>query len=303
MRYPCWRLSFLLLLCLTTGLPVLAMQAPLEILHRERSLYRNLMVTERGNERCLVFPVGGEGRRQTCMDVTQPEKMILPYAPMAMVGLLVNPAPKRILIIGLGGGTLPTALRKLLPEADIDIAELDQAVVKAAKDYFNFTEDERMRATVQDGRVFIKRAALARKRYDYIFLDAFDGDYIPEHLMTKEFLEEASALLSFSGVLAANTFSTSRLYDHESVTYQQVFRDLVTLHRPDSGNRIILARMTPLPDDEVLLQNARELVPGMEHFGFDPVNLIGYIGREPDWDESVRPLTDEYSPANLLRGR
>lgn len=292
-----WILLFALVLSPLTAVAVS------EVLHRERSQYRNIVVVmteERG--RCMIFPVGNEGRLQTCMDPKDPDRLVLAYAPMALAGLLVNPNPKRILILGLGGGTLPTTLTRLLPDASIDVVELDQAVVNVAKGYFNLVENDRLRVKVQDGRVFVKRALLNKRRYDYIILDAFDGDYIPEHLMSKEFLEEARSLLSFSGVLAANTFSTSNLYDHESVTYQKVFRDMVVLRRSDSGNRILLVSPSQLPDSATLLKHAKELEPKVKRFGFNPHDLIGYIEREPDWDQSVRVLTDDYSPANLLRG-
>ena len=62
-----------------------------------------------------------------------------------------------------------------------------------------------------------------QQRYDLIMLDAFDHEYIPEHLLTQEFLQEVKSLLAPGGVLAANTFSSSRLYDHESTTYAAVF--------------------------------------------------------------------------------
>ena len=44
---------------------------------------------------------------------------------MMLGALLLNPDPHSILIIGLGGGTLPRTLEKLLPQADIDVVEID----------------------------------------------------------------------------------------------------------------------------------------------------------------------------------
>ncbi len=98
-----------------------------------------------------------------------------------------------------------------------------------------------MKVELVDARVFAKRAGLKGKTYDFIILDAFTGDYIPEHLMTAEFLSETQALLSDDGVLVANTFSTSKLYDHESVTYQQVFGDYLNFKMANTGNRVIIA--------------------------------------------------------------
>ena len=60
----------------------------------------------------------------------------------------------------------------------------------------------------EDGRVFAKRMGKQGIRYDLVMLDAFDHEYIPEHMLTREFLLEIKGLLTPQGVLAANTFAT-----------------------------------------------------------------------------------------------
>lgn len=50
-----------------------------------------------------------------------------------MGALYLKPAPSKVLVIGLGGGTLPSALFRALPETDFDIVEIDPAVVRVAK--------------------------------------------------------------------------------------------------------------------------------------------------------------------------
>ena len=59
-------------------------------------------------------------------------------------GLLVAPEPKRILMVGLGGGTLPKVFSALTPEAQQDLVEIDEAVVTVAKRYFDFTPSAKM---------------------------------------------------------------------------------------------------------------------------------------------------------------
>ena len=75
----------------------------------------------------------------------------------------------------------------------------------------------------------MKRALRAGKSYDLVMLDAYDHEYIPEHLLTREFLQEVKSLLKPGGIVAANTFSSSRLYDSESVTYRAVFGEFYNL--------------------------------------------------------------------------
>jgi spermidine synthase len=220
---------------------------------------------------------------------------------MTFAGLLLNAAPENILVLGLGGGSIPTTLSQLFPDATIDVVEIDRAVVKVAKAFFHFAESEKLAVDVRDARVFIKRAGLRQVKYDYIVLDAFNGDYIPEHLMTEEFLREVKAILSPNGVLIANTFSTSKLYDHESVTYRKVFGQFFNFKLPGSGNRVILIRLQPLPDQDKLMTVAQQLDHRLDDYGIDILEYPARLSTRVDWDQTKRPLTDQFSPANLLR--
>ena len=270
-------------------------------IHREKSLYRNIVVKEQYNRRCLVFTVKRGDRNQTCMDLNDPKRLVFPYVRMTLGGLLVNPDPKRVLIIGLGGGSIPLTLAEMYPGALIDVVEIDQAVVTVAKKFFNFAETENLKVHVADARVFTKRAGLKNKTYDLIILDAFTGDYIPEHLMTQEYLEETRALLAKPGVLVANTFSTSDLYHHESVTYQKVMGPYFNFKRQNTGNRVIIASTAPLPSDFVLRSRAKKFSAQLHNYGVDVEAFPRFMQRKIDWDATKRSLTDQYSPANLLK--
>jgi spermidine synthase len=272
-----------------------------ETLHEERSLYRDITVTEIGNRRCLLFNVHRGDRNQTCIYTDDLDRLVFDYTRMSFAGLLLAPNPQRILIIGLGGGTLPLAFNDLFPTAEIDVLEIDQAVVNVAEEYFYFEENDQMKVTVEDGRVFIKRAGIRNQKYDYIVLDAFSGDYIPEHMLTEEFLEEVKSIMTDDGVLVANTFSTSRLYDHESVTYQRVFGEFFNFKLPTSGNRIIIAQLDTLPPRGELVTEAQSMAVKLEKFGVPLLEYPRRLSTRVDWDMSRRILTDQFSPGNLLQ--
>ena len=183
------KLCGLLLVCV-----LIPAVAHARIIHKERSLYSTILIDQQGSVLCLKFSVRRHQRNQTCMDTKNPRRMVFTYSRMMMASLLFQPNPQQILVIGLGGGTVPTALAQLLPEAQITVVEIDPAVVQAAEDYFDFKETEQTRVIVSDGRVYTKRAVGRQEHYDLIMLDAFNGDYIPEHLMTREYLEETKKL-------------------------------------------------------------------------------------------------------------
>jgi len=287
-------------LLLTVLVLPFAQPADARIIHRERSLYSTILVDQRGNTLCLQFSVRKDQRNQTCMDRSAPRKMVFPYAKMMMLSLLMVPEPERILIIGLGGGTLPVALNELYPEAKIDAVEIDPAVKTVAETYFGFQENDNMKVILKDARVHTKRALAAGQRYDLIMLDAFNGDYIPEHLLTREYLEETRELLTEGGVVAANTFAISRLYDHESNTYRAVFGTFYNVRSRISANRVILASNGELPDMAALAAAGRAIGPSLAPYDVRVNDFLPGFSTEADWDETARVLTDQYSPANLL---
>ncbi len=270
------------------------------VLHSEKSLYQNVLVVERQREVCLQFTVRRDLRNQTCMNIDHPDEMLFSYTRMMMAALLLREDPESILIVGLGGGTLPMALQQLFPTAHLDIVEIDAAVVRVATKYFHFKASANTTVYTMDARVFGRRMNKQGQRYDLILLDAYNGEYIPEHLMTAEYLSETRALLTNTGALAANTFAISALYDHESTTYQQVFGRFLNFRLPESANRVVLAMSGPFPPRAFFDSRAAKLAPRMRRYGVDIESYLPQIDGRTDWNPQARVLTDQYSPANLL---
>lgn len=292
-----------LILLLLLILPVSFLTCQAEIIHSERSLYTKILVEDSYDLRCLKFNTKQSRTSQSCFYKSSPKDLVFNYTKLLFSALLLNPQPKKILIIGLGGGTMSNTLSGLFPDSTIDNVEIDQAVVKVAREYFGFFENENIKTYIQDGRIFIKRALLKNQYYDWIIFDAFNGDYIPEHLLTKEFLQEAKKLLSDNGVLTANTFSVSDLYAHESATYQAVFGEFYNVRNKTNNNRIVLVSNNPLPSRESLQQNVDKLSDKLSTFNIDLpfiLNSMTSTKNQQDWPKDTRLLTDQFSPANIL---
>lgn len=281
------------LLLLTSG-------AQAKVIHQERSMYRNILVEDIGDLRCLKFATRSKKSNQSCFSRTAPNRLVFNYTKLLFAGMLANPNPERILIIGLGGGTMSNTLHQLLPNARIENIEIDPAVIKVARDYFSFFENDHVTSQVKDGRIFIKRELLKKQSYDWIILDAFNGDYIPEHLMTKEFLQETKNLLSDNGIITSNTFSVSELYDYESATYQAVFGDFYQVKNSNNENRILLMAKSEKPDISALEANIHLLAEKLKAYDVDIRKVFESITDKKDWPENTPILTDQFSPANLL---
>lgn len=262
------------------------------LVHEEPSEFSNVLIYDRHGERCMSFESIEAAGRQTCFQLSDPYKMVFEYTRMMTSALLVLPQPRNILIIGLGGGTLPTALACIVPNAVIDSVEIDPAVVNVAQTYFGFKPGPRQRVFVEDGREFVERAAREGRQYDMVMLDAFDVDYIPPHLLTIEFFEQIKSILSEQGVVVGNSFAGSELYSRESATYAEVFGPFFNLRARMDGNRVIIAVPGGLPSDEVLEKNAKILEPRLEPFGIDAATALLRFSRMDSWPKDVAPLTD-----------
>ena len=268
------------------------------VLHTEKSLYRNVTVTEKDGKRCMTFSLNHQGNRQSCIILDDRSRLVFPYTKMMLASLYLTPNPKRVLVIGLGGGTLPDALQRLYPDIDMDVVEVDAAVIRVAQKYFDFRPGPNVHVVEEDGRVFVKRAGRTGAKYDLVLLDAFDHEYIPEHMLTREFLQEVKGVMQPDGVLAANTFSNSRLYAHESATYEAVFGRFYNLK---DANRVILVKLDGLPSRGVVISNASSFASRLAATGMATEWLLSmFFSSARDWPPGTRVLTDQYSPANLL---
>ena len=291
------RLTVGRLMLATAALLLAAGAQALQLIHSERSLYRQVLIYEESGTRYLCFTKQCAIGRQSSIELQYPDRLIFDYTHMMMGALFMGQRFGTILIIGLGGGSLPRALATTLPDAQIDVVEIDPAVVRVAKKYFNFQPGARTQVFEEDGRAYVRRAVRAGKRYDLIMLDAYDHEYIPEHMLTREFLLEVRSLLAPDGVVAANTFSSSKLYDSESVTYRAVFGDFYNLK---SANRVIMARNGSLPALNAIQQAGAANESILKRFDVDAREVAGRFSTHADWNANARVLTDQYSPANLL---
>lgn len=263
------------------------------LLHIEPSEFAPVVVFEQYGERCMNFTEIESSGQQTCFQLDDPDKMVFAYTRLMASALLAKPDPASVLIIGLGGGTLPVALHKLLPEAVIDTVELDPAVLRVAQRFFGYETGPRQRVHVEDGRAFVERAGREGRRYDMVMLDAFGVDYIPAHLLTLEFLRHVRSILAPGGLVVANSFTRSRMYERESATYAAVFGEFFNLRSGLGGNRVIIASAGSLPDETLLQRNAAMLAERLKPFGIDAEDAVSRFSIVRGGHEDAEVLRDE----------
>ncbi|HEX4882599.1 MAG TPA: spermidine synthase, partial [Casimicrobiaceae bacterium] len=147
------------LLALATALAAGCAESPdgERIVHSERSAYQTMVVTDSDERRCLRFGDAGQSRlTQSCRLHAHPEHLAFHYTrAMTAVLLLWQPAPQRVLLIGVGGGSIPTALAAVRPAMDIDAVDIDPAVLRVATRFFGLRPGPRLRLHVVDGAAFV----------------------------------------------------------------------------------------------------------------------------------------------------
>lgn len=244
---------------LTASLTALTLSAAAladeRVILERKSRFNSIVVTEdESGLRVLRFERGGA--RQTAVKLGDPEHLELPYARLVPIGLALADNPRTALVVGLGGGTLPSLFRRKFPELTIDAVEIDPEVVSVAKSHFGYQDDRKMRCYVDDGRRFI---AQHKGRYDVIVLDAFGTDSVPHALTTREFLQSVEDALTGSGVVVGNVWGpgANPLFDSMIRTYQEIFPSVIVLDVEGAANKLVIGYQGMPLGRDALIRRAR----------------------------------------------
>lgn len=276
---------------LTVALPAAAGE---KTLYKKQSAYSTITVTE--DDRGLRTLWFEDGARQSVVDVGDPDHVDLAYARVMPVGLALVDNPRRVLVVGLGGGTIPRLLHKHYPKSMIDVVDIDPDVIDVAKRFFGFKEDATLRVYAADGRRFIENC---RNPYDIIFLDAFGSESIPYHLATREFLCAVGKAVTPQGVVVGNIWSrrSNRLHDSMVRTYQDAFEEFFVLDVQGAGNEILVGLPRRRQIEQDVLARRAENVSNEHEFRFNLGHAVEYGFRRPGKEESnAAVLTDKEQP-------
>ena len=274
------------------------------LIHRKDSLYHRIFVYQRGSVVTLQFGKPRSDVSQSQVDLNNLRRHMLEYTTMTFCGLLYEPEPEKVLVLGLGGGVIPREMHHYLPALEIDVVEIDPEVPVIAKQFFGFREDDKLKVHIADGRMFIKKQ-LRRDpvpKYDLVILDAFNSDYIPFHLMTKEFLEEVKSVLADDGVVIANVFYTNRLFDAELKTFLAVFERCQVFIGAHSGNAMLVAPWPAGPTLTIEEAIERAKILQRKHkLAFSILTVARQLQPNIRPASRAKVLTDDRAPVNRLR--
>jgi spermidine synthase len=270
----------------------MAKQADGRIAHIE-SEYNDIFISKRSDEVTMSFQLKGFDYTESAASLTDPDALPIRYTQVMTVGVIYPPQVKRMLMLGLGGGSISTYLGRFLPDATIDVVEIDPAVIGAAKTYFGIKETARVRHLESDGRVFLNRH---KERYDLILVDAYQGGSVPFHLLTKEFYTLLKQHLAPGGAATFNVHDGTKLYASTLLTLRTVF-PAVHLYPSGQGEVAVVVTAEAAPDAATLAQRAASL---QQTFGFRyPLpRLLARRTETSGATEKGELLTDDFAPVN-----
>lgn len=177
------------------------------------SSYEIPVVQETASSKSMVF---SDIDIQSRMSVARPDELQFEYTRLMMGVLLFQPQPKRVLMVGLGGGSLAKFCYKHLPDAHITVVEINPHVIALRQSFCIPDDDMRFQIVQMDAAHFM---AQTEQMFDVVFVDGFDQHGMPEQLCSPQFYSNCRRVLNAGGVVVANL--------HRFSAYRDVYVDRI----------------------------------------------------------------------------
>ncbi|MGH7785968.1 MAG: transferase [Candidatus Binatia bacterium] len=179
------------------------------------------------------------GTLQSRMLHAAPAQLVLEYTRLMMGFLLLHPAPARIAMIGLGGGSLAKYCGRALPAADFTAIEISPPVIALRATFGIPPDGPRFRVLCADGADFVRRDGAP---FDVLLVDGFDRTGQPDRLCSAAFYDDCRARLTSSGVLVVNLHTDDPDCDRHVESIRTAFGGRIVAIKADgSDNKVVFA--------------------------------------------------------------
>lgn len=202
----------------------------------------------------------GSSTVQSSMRISAPYDLELTYSRGIMTFLLFKRQLREVLVLGLGGGSIPKFIHQYLPDMRTRVVDINPQVIAIARSHFMLpSDDERLQVIEGDGAAYLlDHPATA----ELLILDIFDGKGIPPQLYSQDFFDSGVEALTSDGILAVNLWGSDKNFDIYLQRIEQAFGGRVLVMptgRP--GNIVVFGFRRPPADLRwvTLRQRAKEL--------------------------------------------
>jgi len=204
--------------------------------------------------RVIEDPPGSSGRllmlddvMHSFVDLQDPKRLDFSYATVSVAAIdAISPGEGAITALQIGGGgfTLPRYIEATRPGSEIDVLELDQAVLDTARRDLGLRTGPNLRVDIGDARLLVREKA--PHSYDIVLGDAFGSRSVPWHLTTREFLRAVRGLLRPGGAYVMNLIDgpRQRFLKAQAATMLDVFASVTIF--PVPNNYVLVGSNTPL---------------------------------------------------------
>lgn len=227
-----------------------------ELIHEAHDAAGPVQVYQQGLRRYLTF---GNRVEQSCLNLETPHSPEHVYVQAMLLAPLLHGAMHRVLVLGLGGGSLVRGLRALDHRVDIDAVEQRRAVIEVAASHFSVRPRRNLRIHCCDAGDFLTGPP---DGYDLIFADLYLADRMHPVQAEQAFIERCRRQLGPSGLFVANLWcSEFRGSVQQRRLLDEAFEERVLYLQVQGGNVIAFAFSgRPLAlDRKGLYEKAEEL--------------------------------------------
>jgi spermidine synthase len=192
-------------------------------------------VLQDGDSRSLHFTMG---EIQSSMRLDRPDELHVDYTRTMMGFLLLQPKPRAITMIGLGGGSLVKFCHRHLTSARMTVIDNNPAVIALRREFNIPDDDERLSVVTADGAAFVASAAAI----DVLLVDGFDGTGQPAQLCSQAFYDHCFRALAAGGVLAVNLHADHPDHDLFMARIAHSFKgNAMQVLAPEKSNCVVFA--------------------------------------------------------------
>jgi spermidine synthase len=227
-----------------------------------KSEYSRIKITRLNNVRTLWFVRdSGEEVVESQQDLSRPHELLVDYTRFMFLSYLFRPKQEKVLIVGLGGGSMVHFLKHYDPKVKVDVVEIDPVIVSVAEKYFGVKSGGNVHIITKDAFEYLPKTDA---RYDVIYMDAFlkpsrdtDEPGVPLRLKTLKFYKEVQKKLTPDGLMVFNLNPHSKI-NEDVKTIREAFAQTYVFHLPELNGLVVVGSLSAKRLAPAALQTAAE---------------------------------------------
>lgn len=174
-----------------------------------KSDYSHIRIRRANTVRTMAFVRDtGEEALESQVDLNAPHELRFAYLQHMFLSYVFRPQQEKVLIVGLGGGSMVHFLKRYDPAVQVEVVEIDPVVVRLADQYFGVRSADNVKIITADAFEYL---ATTPSQYDVIYMDAFlkpsretDSTGVPLRLRTIRFYQAVQKKLTPGGLVVFN---------------------------------------------------------------------------------------------------